>query len=249
MSDHFLCRSILEREFNLRRDRNSSFSLRSFAMFLGVGAATLSDVLKGKRKLSKQSVIKVCEKLGLPEIERELLLSESTTKTINKGEVEKYRLKEDVFQLISDWYHFAIIELQHIKGHKADPKWISSKLKISELQATMALERLLSLKLIKIVRGKIVGALENMATTGTIPSDAIRKRHQQILGLAQRSIAEDSMEERFPFEITMAIDPSKLPEIRDKIRKYCRKLQNDLEKENQVEIYSLWCGVFPLREK
>ena len=71
------------------------------------------------------------------------------------GEYDFFQIKEDEFELISEWYFIAILNLAQVKNHKAYSDWIAQKLGISNEEAFHALEVLTRLKLIKIVNNKI----------------------------------------------------------------------------------------------
>ena len=54
----------------------------------------------------------------------------------------------EIFKIIGDWYHCAILELTYLSDFKAEPNWIAKKLGIGYLEAKLALERLISLGLL-----------------------------------------------------------------------------------------------------
>jgi plasmid maintenance system antidote protein VapI len=69
-------RVFLAEELELRKKKNSRYSLRAFARFLGIDAAALSRILNGKQELSIPLGIQVVRKLKLsPEQARPLLAS------------------------------------------------------------------------------------------------------------------------------------------------------------------------------
>ncbi|MFN9069064.1 MAG: hypothetical protein ACK5V3_17710, partial [Bdellovibrionales bacterium] len=64
----------LQREFTLRRGRNSSYSLRAFARSLGVNPGALSQVMSGKRPLTAQSTKKILQSMNIDFIEKQKIL-------------------------------------------------------------------------------------------------------------------------------------------------------------------------------
>jgi transcriptional regulator with XRE-family HTH domain len=58
-------RQLLQDELDRRRGINRRYSLRRFARQLGVDHATLSQVLRGRRRLSERTVRAVGARLGL----------------------------------------------------------------------------------------------------------------------------------------------------------------------------------------
>jgi transcriptional regulator with XRE-family HTH domain len=62
---HVTFRAVLQAEFERRRATNPRYSLRAFAQFLGTDHATLSQVLRGKRRVTARSVRTLGRKLRL----------------------------------------------------------------------------------------------------------------------------------------------------------------------------------------
>ena len=56
----------------------------------------------------------------------------------NSDEADFAPLDLDAFQVISDWYHYAILELASTKDCKASPSYISDRLGIPSDQASHA---------------------------------------------------------------------------------------------------------------
>ena len=75
-------------------------------------------------------------------------------------------LQIDIFNLISDWHHYAILSLGDIKPNRANPKWISAQLGITLRDASNAFDRLLRLGLIKKKNG--FNAVRNSRVTGSL---------------------------------------------------------------------------------
>ena len=58
-------RLVLQSEFDKRRRRNGRYSLRAFARRLGTDHATLSQLLRGRRVLTRRTVRQFAERLGI----------------------------------------------------------------------------------------------------------------------------------------------------------------------------------------
>ena len=61
----FAMRDILQRELERRRRGNARYSIRAFAQFLGTDHATLSQILRGRRRVTPRSVRRFGARLGL----------------------------------------------------------------------------------------------------------------------------------------------------------------------------------------
>ena len=61
------CGVFLKSELQIRKDKNSLFSLRAFSRFLGVSPTALSQCMNHKRNLSRANIEKFCRVLGIDE--------------------------------------------------------------------------------------------------------------------------------------------------------------------------------------
>ena len=153
-------RHLLKQELAKRIEKNAHYSLRSFSKSLGISHTVLSLVLSGKRNLSKNAGMKIADSLGLTPLERTLFLM-PTKKEKDKSENhleshdQEYKLIDlDLFYLISDWVHYAILSLLDIDGFKLDQSWIAKRLGINQIQAKLAIERLVNLEIVIKENGK-----------------------------------------------------------------------------------------------
>jgi uncharacterized protein (TIGR02147 family) len=149
-------RFFLQEELVRRCKKNPRFSLRAFARTLDVEASALSKILNGKRALTKKMLHRMCDHLGIgPEevgdYERSLPRSRAgTRKGARAAEGDFRQVSVDIFNVIADWYHYAILELLTVRDFQKSPAWIAKALGISVSEVNFALERLLRLGLLEI---------------------------------------------------------------------------------------------------
>lgn len=237
--DHFL-RELLKNEFQRRLDRNPSFSLRAFSSKLEMDQSLLSKLLQGKRKFSDETAQKVSEFLGVYLNPHALEQTDSP--------IDYQLMKEDEFFVIAAWYHFAIIELIKTKGFKHNPQFVSQKLKISELEAERAIERLERLGFIETKKNKY--NLKKASNTWLNLSETTSARkalQKQMQEKSLQALEDISFDKREHSSLTVAIDPKLLPEVKKKITEFRRSLdQYIMEKGNEKEVYNLCVSFFPL---
>lgn len=159
---------------------------------------------------------------------------------------EFMQLSAEAFEVVSAWYHYAILELTFVPGCKADPKWIAKKLGITHVEAAQALGRLAELGLLEIKNGRPIKTEAHITTSDGIFSAALRRRHQEILKKAATSIEQDSIEARDFSSMTMSIDPKLLPEAKRRIAAFRRELCSFLESSKRNQVYELSVQLFPL---
>lgn len=238
-------KQILIDELELRRSKNHSYSLRAFAHSLTLSPAQLSQLLSGKRILTRKMAEKISTKLGLPKSEMEKFLY-SSFDIQNEDEAPSFQIAHDEFLLISDWYHFGILSLSETKNSKASSLWISKRLGISHEQAAEGIQRLLRLGIIEIKNGKIYQIKKNLKTTTDIPSSAVRKYHRQNLVKASEKLEEIDVNSREFTSITMAIDTKNIPAAKKLITEFKRKLSSLLEEGSAKEVYTFSAQLFPV---
>ncbi len=242
-------RSALQQEFLARRKRNSSYSLRAFSRHLGISKTATVEVLSSKRNLSSKNALKVAERLALsPDATKQMLVE---IRGIDSKSLDSnyHTLDEDSFNLISEWYHYAILNLAKIKRAKADPQWIARRLGITSLEARRALLRLERMGFLEVKNNKLFRKVGSLSSTEAIPSAPLRKFHKQNLLLAIASIERDGIDDRYNSSITMAIDSSRLIPARKLFSKFRDRLCAFLESENPDSVYTLGMQLFPVVRK
>ncbi|MES2768101.1 MAG: TIGR02147 family protein [Bdellovibrionota bacterium] len=244
--------SWFQREFLKRRSKNSGYSIRAFANYLGLPSGTVSHLLSGKRKPSVKYITKLCAKLEMSPQEHAFILN-SLAKNPSYGDTsfspQEYSLISiESFKVLSEWYHFAILELTHVKGFQYDLTWISRELGISVIEARQAIERLLKLDLLVEKRGKLLKT-QSFVTNGEndfVTSSAHKQFQRHVLQRALEAIDNVAIEEKEITSMTMAIDESKLPQARKMMTKFRRDLCQFLENGNQTRVYNLGIQLYPL---
>lgn len=256
-------RDFLKDSLETRSQKNSKYSLRAFARDLDLAPQILSAVFNKKKGISVEVASKIATRLGLNEQESNYFCDlvdlsharSSGAKKIAALRLSRYKqelkfqtLKMDSFRLISDWYHYAILELTFVKGFKSDPVWIAKRLKISNHEAKQAVERLLRTGLVTEVGGRYEKAVVHHTTTHDVPSDAIRNFNRQILLKAADALTFQDVAERDLTTMTMAIDIKKIPEAKKRIRAFRHELTEFLETGDREEVYCLSLQLFKLTE-
>lgn len=251
-------KAILKDELATRCRQNPRYSLRAFARDLKLAPSRLSEILNGKQGLSRPAAERVAAAMGYGPAETERfcdLVASVHARSRRDRETAKVRLKKhatpskvnqlhlDAFKAISDWYHFAILELTNVDGFKSDPRWIAKYLGISEFEVQVAVDRLLRLGLIEMDRGHIRPTNDHDNVPDDIPADSKRNFHSQILRRAIEAYVIQSPDEReFGAEV-ITIDKRQLAEakkaLRDFQHRFCRKMEGDAVKKDGLYCLSL----------
>lgn len=253
MNDDPNYRLLLARTLEEKRKHNPNYSLRALARSFRISPASLSQIISGKRRLSKQAALRIAHAPGsTTELKNAMLLmSQQKTPGLNQTEQAGQNLSQtlevETFKMISNWYHFAILSMSAFKKKFSDPSWIGSKLNISPKIAGGALMRLHKLGLIHISGNTFRQMTPRVTTTNDIPDKAIRLFHHQMIEKAAISLDQDHVSFReFGCE-TLAIHPDQLPELKDELRKF-RDHISEISKQHpdKKRLYALNLQLFPI---
>ena len=146
-------RFVLQAELARRCSKNPQYSLRAFASYLEIDHSTLSQYLRGKRRLTERAIRKFGIRLGFdPETIEGLILTEQHLPREDCDAVlhQAKELACDTVNLLAEWHHYAILELVRLRTFRPDTRWIARVLGISEDEVNVALQRLLRLQLLEM---------------------------------------------------------------------------------------------------
>lgn len=257
-------REVIRDAFHERCSTNPRYSLRAYARDLKMTSARLSEILSGKKGLSRAAANAIAARLRLNERETETfcdLVDSQHARSKTSREAANARLSTlradhagrnleiDAFRAISDWYHFAIVSLVRLKDFKSDTDWIARRLGITVSEAQAALERLERLELIGRENGKYFAAHDYVSSPDGVSSDAIRKFHRQMLEKAQIALALQPVEERDFTALQIPIPSSKLDEARKMIRAFREKFRDTMIVPGECDkVYNLSIQFFNLTQ-
>ena len=168
-------------------------------------------------------------------------------KNIGAKSDDRRDLTTDIWRVVADWYHGAIMELTFTKDFNSDPRWISQQLGISEVKVKLAIKRLIRLKLLKDQEGHLRKTVEQVSSADkNITSSAHKRLQKQVFEKAVDSLENDDIEIRNMTSMTMAIDPQKIPYAKKMIQNFSRELCAYLESGKRTQVYQLGVCLYPI---
>lgn len=249
----------------VRRIRtNPRYSQRAFARHLGLSPGELSEILRGRRKLSLKATFKVGKALGLSPAEvrhlgflvqrergREIeKISNGETSELLGSALSRSVLSLDLFHVISDWFCFAILNLADCEGFRWEEKWISGRLGISIAETRVGIERLERVGLIERRNGKRIVCKDYLLSPEGVPSEAIRNYHRQMLERAIHSLDQQSVEEREIAGIDFAVNPAFLPAMKKDISDFLDEMVAKYARgRSRTEVYHCETALFRLTQR
>lgn len=241
-------RSRLQEELLNRCRRNPKYSLRSFAKSLGMSPSVVSELLNGKRKLTLKSIERIGLALGLSVAEIESF-QKNQSDASGEARPSYGQITLDQYALISDWYHYAILELIKVPKAKHDARAIAGSLGITVSEVNLAIERLIRLELIHWEDDRLVDDSGGYSTniSGSLTSSASKQLQKQILEQSAEALMTLPIEIRNHTSMTMAIDQRHLPEAVKKIAEFRRELCQYLNSFGEpTDVYQLSISLFPV---
>ena len=257
--------TILKESLSGRIAHNSSYSLRAFARDLDVSPQQLSNVMNGRKGISERMADQLSKKLGLAGREKDLFLESvraqfSRSQSIRvtaKAKLEHLisvggstaHLELDLFKTISNWYHFALIELLKINGSRK-PAWYAKRLGIPENEVKITLGRLERLELVTHEGVSYKVNQDTVIADQGIPNEAIRNFHRQVMEKGMQALAFQNGDERYGSSSVMPTKVKNVKRAKELIQEFRMKFADEIsEKTDADEIYGLSVQFFRLTDK
>lgn len=241
----------LSAEFERRVRANPRYSLRAFARDLKMSPGEVSELLNGKRQLTPKAIGKISSRLGLSTAETRELLERATLVRagLDAPRTASHTLEVDLFNIVSEWYCFAILNLFDTEDFRCEPAWIGRRLGISNTEARLALDRLERVGLLKRARGKLTPDADFVMSPSGIPSEAIRAYHRTMLAKAAAALETQPVDERDITGLGLAINPSDLPGLTRDLREFRDRITTKYSRGRRTEVYQLEMSLFRITEK
>lgn len=254
-------RDFLLKEYFLRRNKNSSYSLRAFANHIQLSPGFLSLLLNGKKNISLNTAGKIASNLkwtveqkkyflNLIEIENprsdhSYKLALEQVKAAGKNVFIYDHFDTDIFAQMAEWQHTAILVLLTLKNIKHTTEIIGKKLGLTSDEVKKALNRLERLGFItkKDTEWKSSKPFFKLPSA---PSAAIRTYHRQVLKLADKAIQQQSFETRDFSNVTFTVAPEKIELAKEKIAQFRQELAELLDCDKATEVYQLSIQLFKM---
>ncbi len=254
-------RHYLKFEFEARKKRRPHYSLRAFARDLELSPSALSEYLSGKLTFSEERVMQVAKKIQIKPTQREhwldLIKMESSSskadreiaavKVRARSSQEKGNIALDLFQIVSDWYHYALLELIDIDSKYQDHKEAAKALGISTKTVKESWERLIQVGLAEKSDGVYKASTLATFAGEDIPSAALRNYHAGLISKSLVAQEEQPIEKKEFISIVFSFNSADLKSIKDELYKFEVNLTNRYsQSKNKDSVYCLSTQLFNL---
>lgn len=259
MNEQIALQTTLRKKFLEYQSKNKSFSIRALAKRLGMQPGATNEILKGQRRVSRNIAVKIAERLQLDPTERMNLLKDFPEKlkrnsklvpNRNGKQLEDMKLSAEQFSLISEWIHFAILSLLKTPSFKSESAWIADRFGVTELEATLAIERLISVGLVKKdEHNNLVRTSSHTNTTDDVLNLSLQKAHMSDMEMAKEKIQTTPVDERDFSFLTFNGNPKYLPMAKEILRKAQDDLKELMDQDDAKEVYKVCTYLYPLTVK
>jgi len=238
---------ILNQKLIELKAKNPRLSHRFFAQKLGISSGALSEILKGKRKISPKLANKLAARLQLDPLTAAQFLGQTSGVDVT-SDMEYLQLSDDQFHLVSDWPHFAILNL--VKSDQCQHKvtWFAQQLNIPIRSAQDVIDRLLRLGMLVYRNKKYSRSKPHFKTSDDVLNLSIQKSNIEDLEMIREQLTSLDVAERDLTSITMLMDPERLPEIKKWIRKAQDQFAQKFETSKSVNPFRLTIALYPLKK-
>lgn len=252
--------NFLQEEFSRRVRTNHRYSMRAFARSLELSSGELSEILRNQRPISLKVATKISKAMGFNSVEtkrffelvdcekRNSFIEASAEIYSNSSIQEQKKLDEDTFHLVSEWQHFAILNLLDCEDFQWNSSYVAKRLDLSQAQAQLAMNLLVRLNLIYKKGNKYKGVQDFVLSPSGVSSLAVRKYHRQIMEKAIEAIELQKINERELSGVGFAVDTTHLPQIKKEISAFQDQLVAKYSKGKKQEVYFMEIALFKLTQ-
>lgn len=241
----------IRNEWKKKAAANPRFSMRSLARYLGIGPSTCSEILSGKRTVSRTVASQILDRLEAPVPVRTNILAgfKGEKRATQIGPRLKLRDFNEA-DLWSDWKYFAILSLLETPDITPTSAFIARKLSLKKSDADGYLGILTMTGLVE-KKGSHFHLTGNfyLKSSDEVISSAVKKNHSECLKMAQKALKKVPMEKRDYTNVMACFDENQLPEIKKAVRDFHNKLLRISQKGNREKVYRFATQLFPVSKE
>lgn len=256
---HIVLKSAYER---LKRS-NPKFSIRALATQVGVSHVFMMKLLKGDATIPDKKIptlIKVLKLDDLAQAElREAIVYDVIHETLDAfpGLKAKRKLAAESFEeyptkhfsVLDNWYDIVILDLLTCQRQDRSVLGMARALGLTTAEVEASLEKSSKLGLAKFDKLGWTKTSNNMRLPTSNASEVTRRYYDQVLDKVKTELRRTSSEDfarRSITNLSIAVDPSKLPEAKQRLQQAIYEIAQDLSDGTPTEVYHLTTCLTPV---
>lgn len=251
--------AILKLYFDRKRVSHPQYSLRALARDLKVSPAYISQVFNGKKAVPESRLADFIKLLDMDDIavlqlKDALNPEEKRTKALAREDLDFFSrfkpLDKKKYAILEQWFMVAILDLTTIEGFQSNAAWIAKKLKITQVEAELAIETLKAHNMLQEVDGQLVKTDNKLRFPTKISQSVIRSFHKQMIKKAYDELndrfSDDDFNDRLIVGGTFALNPTHIPELKQKVQEALYEISLKASEGPCQSVYQLNIQFFPL---
>lgn len=235
---------LLNASINEMKKRNSSLSLRAYAQRVGISPGYLSEVLSGKRKVSKERARFIADKAQFPRAAQDRL---NDLIDRNDGQSRRYLLRGEDIQLMTDIDYYRLIAAFEVLSIPCTRNEVLELLKIDPKKLDALLTTLTRIKIVRISGENLFWTRNTVTTTDDVPSEEIKNFHRRMLSETPRALALPVDEREFT-SVIFGGTKSKISNGKKTIRNLRDLVVESMASSDDDCVYQLSIQLIPLSE-
>lgn len=258
-------RDMLKEELNLRSTTHRRFSLRAMAKKLDISPSLLSAVINGTRDFSNDTAERVTSLLKFDSKRRDLFMDAFRYATTDSEDlraelklrigrtlalIKPNRIPEEKFDLFSEWFNPALLELATSQPPAYDAKKFAGLFGVDISRVESAISGLVDAGLLeRFDDGVVRKSPARWVACSAAPNSSLRKFHLAMLRKAAASLETQSNQEKFVGSETFVFDKDLLPEANAIIEDcFARLVQLAANSPNKNAVYHAHVQLFRLTQ-
>ena len=251
--------------YEYKKQTQPSFSLRFFAEKAGLSShAHLKLTIDGKRNITKGTVLKIIQGLGLEKqraayFESLVFFNQAqndTEKQVYYAQLLKasprsklHKMDKAQLRIFREWHHSVILEMVGLKGFKPIPDLVSRRLHgmVTPSQVTESLELLLETGLLVKTANGYRQRDPLLTTDDEVQDMMVKLYHQQMLRISANMLSQLPSAERDISALTFSIKREDFPNLKKHIQLMRKELLDFSAKPGEGDdVVQVNIQLFPL---
>ncbi len=258
-------RSFLNHHAQAMKAVKAQWSYGGWARHLGLkSTSSLSKVLRGTREPGSLMVEKFVsyfqfnrdeaqhfrDLVHLSKICRDpALVNSFSLGPVRKPNLPVKEVDPLVFQVVANWYFYAVREMVRLEDFVEDPKWMRRRLRfpIRDKKMGSIVDILLRVGLLfRDESGKLNLKERLIDTANDRGNEALKRHHEQMLDNARVSLRSVAVKQREYTSATLCFDSKRLAEAKEKMRAFKKEFMSEFDAEVGDSVFQFQLQFFPL---
>lgn len=243
----------IKTEFQVRKNKNKSYSLRKFSMDMGISVSIMSRIMNEKVAISEKTLRIINKKIQVPQQFFEDVKKVKENKTHWRHEKIKYLVEEDI-SLMKSWYFPVVWEVVTQPQFNGDFSRLAAGIGITNEEVLSCFAVLKQHGLIR--PNDLGGWVTDHQQASTVhlnySTEELRRLQIQLFMQQIRFINELPLDIRDHSTIFISGGSEVVDEVKKRIKLFRRSLANYIEKsdkESPTQVYQLSIGFSPCLKK